>query len=525
MKYALFVLSAILAAAQPKHEMVPMRDGVELSTFITLPSGKGPFPTVLVRTPYEIRNQRNGFVDIGYAVVEQNFRGLFKSEGKWPVFGAEMNDGYDAVEWIAKQPWSDGKVGILGGSAPGMAALLAMMSGAPHLTAGFIQVAHADPYHAVTYPGGVYQAGLMDSWVKARGAEIPPPFPRPIFRRFDDEYKRQTIGNFASNVKIPVLHQSGWFDIFTQGSIDAFNAIQKFGSEKAKGNQKLIVHPRGHGGKLPGELQWPGEFPNADSLHRKWFDYWMRDIDTGVRAMPAVQYYVMGDPRAPQGPGNAWKSSAGWPPITAATSYYLQPSGALRPIAPKDKTGSQSYEYDPRNPVPSIQSRAGDWLNRPPLDQRAVKDRADILRFRTMPLSEPVEIAGRVSAELFVSTTAKDTDFFVRLIDIHPDGFEAVLASQPLRLRFREGFDKMLPAVKNKVYRIEIDMWSTAAVFAKGHRIGVQITSSDSPRFDKHSNTWEPVKSYDAAVVATNTVHYSADRASRVILPIVAVKK
>jgi uncharacterized protein len=517
----LLALAGALYAADPKKEMIPMRDGVRLSAMITLPEGPGPFPAILTRTPYAIPTARSNFVAAGYAVVQQNLRGLFESEGKWQMFATEVADGYDTVEWVAKQPWSNGKVGVLGGSGPGIAGYMALMSGAPHLYAGVIQNAHANSYPTVTFPGGVYQSALVDSWMKARGAEIPPEFPRPIFRRFDQDMLDQDIRAHPGNVKVPILHFSGWFDVFTQGTIDYFQLAQTRGSDKALGNQKLIIHPRGHGGRLPGDLQWDTEMPAVDELSHRWFDYWLRDINTGVHRLPAVQYYALGDPHAAGAPANEWRTGAAWPPIHTMERYYLQPGGGLSTAVPTPTTSSSSYDYDPANPVPTLNTRPNDWLNRTPLDQRPLKDRADILRFTSLPLTAPVEIAGALEAELYVSTTAKDTDYFVRVIDIHPDGFEALMMSRPLRLRFRDGFHKMVPAKKNRVYKINVNLWSLAMAFPKGHRISVQITSSDVPRFDRHSNTWMPVKSYEEAVKATNTVHHSAKYPSRLLLPVI----
>jgi putative CocE/NonD family hydrolase len=237
--------------------------------------------------------------------------------------------------------------------------------------------------------------------------------------------------------------------------------------------------------------------------------------------MPAVQYYELGDARTQAGPGNEWRTAAGWPPRHSEEGFYLQPGGGLSRTAAAPASSSSSFDYDPADPFPSMLARPGDWLNRPPLDQRPLRARADLLRFTSLPLTAPVEISGPMRAELFVSTTARDTDFFVRVIDAYPDGFEALLMARPFRLRYREGFDKMVSARKNQVYKIEVDLWSLAAVFPKGHRIAVQITSSDVPRFDRHSNTWEPVKSYAEAVKATNTVHHSSKFPSRLLLPVV----
>lgn len=517
----LLLLHLPLCAKDPQKEWVPMRDGVRLSAIVTLPDGPGPFPAVLTRTPDAIPATASPLVRAGYAVIQVNLRGLFDSEGVWRLFADEIADGYDTVEWIAAQSWSNGKVGVLGSGASGFAGYLTLMSGAPHLSAGVVHDAHASPYQTVTYPGGVYQSALVDGWVNTHGAEAPPVFPRPIFHKYGTRAASQDIRNFAGQIRVPILHSTGWFDIATQGTIDFFQYAQNKGVEKARGNQKLIIHPHGNSTRLPGTLRWDPEMPAFESLSRRWFDFWMRSSDTGVHRLPPVQYYALGAPGKKGPPGNEWRSLSGWPPAAEAESFFLLPGGGLSRTGSKQTTGSSSFDYDPMNPVPSIVAAPGDWLNRAPLDQRPLRNRADILRFTSMPRTSPVEIAGPVQAELFVSTTARDTDFFVRLIDIHPDGFEALMLAQPLRLRFREGYDRMLPAHKNTIYKITVDLWSTAMVFPSGHRIGLQITSSDVPRFDRHSNTWDPVPSYDKAVKATNTVYHSAEYPSRLILPVV----
>lgn len=514
-------LSGILVAATTKRELIPMRDGVRLSASILLPAGPGPFPAILSRTPSNFSPATDAFAEAGYAVIQQNLRGIQSSEGKWSSFTAEAQDGYDTVEWIAAQPWSNGKVAVFGSSGSGIAGYLALASGAPHLAAGAIQDAQCSPYLSLTYPGGVQQAALVDAWSKARGIDPPPAFPRPVIHKMDAQYLQQEIRTHPERVTVPILHYTGWFDIFTQGAIDYFTQAQTKGSDRALGNQKLIIHPKGHNGHLLGELQWNPDTPEFPALARRWFDYWLRDIDSGIHKLPAVQYFALGDARSNAGPANAWRSVSGWPPNARQESFYLQAGGGLSRAEPKQSTASSSYDYDPADPVPSLLARPDDWLNRPPLDQRPLARRGDILRFNSLPLTAPVEIAGSINAELYVSTTARDTDFFVRLIDIHPDGFEALMMAQPLRLRFREGFDRMVPARRNRVYKINVDLWSLAMVFPKGHRIGVQITSSDSPRFDRHTNTWEPVKSYSEAVKATNTVHHSSPYPSRLVLPVI----
>lgn len=518
--FSLLFVTGTLVAANLKNEMIPMRDGVRLAVTVSLPLGTGPFPAILTRTPGTFSVALDTFVEAGYAVVQQNLRGIRESEGKWQSFTTEVNDGYDTVEWMAAQSWCNGRVAIYGAGGSGIAGYLTLASGAPHLSAGAIQDAEASPYLTLAYPGGVHQSGLVDAWTKLRGMESAPAFPRPLIHKMDSEYLQQEIRVHPEKVKVPILHYTGWFDVFTEGVIEYFTAAQSKGSEKALGNQKLFIHPKGHNGRLLGELQWEAETPSFSMLARRWFDYWLRDVDSGIHRLPAVQFYSLGDAKTKTPPGNAWRSVSGWPPNFTEASFYLQPGGGLSRTEPQQASSSSSYDYDPKDPAPSLMARAEDWLNRPPLDQRPLRGRGDILRFTTLPLTTAVDIAGPLRAELFVSTTARDTDFFVRLIDIYPDGFEALMNSQPLRLRFREGFDRMVPARKNKVYKINVNLWSLAVAIPAGHRIGVQITSSDVPRFDRHTNTWEPVKSYKEAVKATNTVHHSAAFPSRVVLPV-----
>jgi putative CocE/NonD family hydrolase len=219
-----------------------------------------------------------------------------------------------------------------------------------------------------------------------------------------------------------------------------------------------------------------------------------------------------------KGPGNEWRTADSWPPPSTETRYYFQPSGGLATAKPEE-AGSDAYVYDPANPVPTI---GGPNLNisKGPMDQRPLREREDILRYETAPLQKSVEVIGRVKAELWVSTDAEDTDFMVKLVDVYPNGYEAILLDQPLRLRYREGIDRWAKVKPGEVYPIEVDLWSTAQVFAPGHKIGVHVTSSNSPRFERHTNTWLPLASYDQAVKAKNTVFRSKERPSAIVLPV-----
>ena len=317
------------------------------------------------------------------------------------------------------------------------------------------------------------------------------------------------------------MNIGGWYDIFSQGNIDCFSGLQNQGGEGARGNQKLVMGAFGHG-KLAGNLKYPDDAARPDpELTFRWLDHWLLGVDNGVDREPPVSYYLMGDPLDDSAPGNQWRTCDAWPPKCDLTSYFLHAGNKLSTDAPKSAVGSSesadTFVYDPRDPVPTV---GGNNLMLPlgPMDQREVSSRADVLKFETQPLAEALEIVGPVTAELFVSTDAEDTDFTAKLVDVYPDGYQALVLDQAFRLRFREGFNRMVRSEQGKIYPIKINLWSTALAFNRGHKIALHVSSSNAPRFEPHSNTWEPVASYDLAVKAKNTVHHSAEQASRVLL-------
>ena len=266
-------------------------------------------------------------------------------------------------------------------------------------------------------------------------------------------------------------------------------------------------------------------YPARDSLPDfrpalPWFDHWLKGVDNGITDEPVVRYFLMGDPFDEEAPGNEWRTAARWPPPAETVSYYLDAAGVLRSDRPST-AGVDSYTYDPRDPVPTVGGN-NLFLPRGPLDQRKVGERQDVLEYLTPPLEQPVQVVGRVKAELFVSTDAPDTDFVAKLVDVYPDGYEALVLDQPFRLRYRDGLDDPRRAEKGTVYRIDMNLWTTALVFNRGHRIALHVTSSNAPRFEPHSNTWEPVLDFDAeARVARNGIHRGVEHASRLLLPIV----
>ncbi|MHC5033692.1 MAG: CocE/NonD family hydrolase [Planctomycetota bacterium] len=527
-----------------KHEsiMVSMRDGIRLATEVWLPPGEGPWPVVLCRTPYgrfgnEVRADE--FVPQGFACVSQDMRGLFDSEGEFRLWRDSVNDGYDTVEWIAAQPWCNGRVGMIGNSAAACAAKHALLARPPHLVAirTYEGVSSVDRY--VAYMGGVYRAGLADTLMGSYLKNSPTGqkfdrWPRPRTRPFGKAERAASLAEHAADNNIAVSDVAGWFDCFKESALDDYMALS------ANGKYRLIVAPTAH--VKQEALEFP---PNADREPlmdelpgMKWLtgEVTADDVESGI------VYYLMGDAKNPKAPGNVWKQTKTWPIPHTPTSYYMTAGGRLQVGAPQARGASLSYDYDPHRPVftvggpnifiptgPVDQRSAPDypdwvkeWVLEVPVDERPLSEREDILRFYTEPLQEPVEVTGKVFVELYVSTDVPDTTFMAKLVDVYPDGHEALMLDSAVMARYWDGPDNPKPLEKDKVYKLSIDMWSTALVFDKGHKIGVHVTSSNYPRFEVHPNSFEPVDSYEGAPVAHNTVHLSTEHPSRLILPVIA---
>ncbi|MBI4603821.1 MAG: CocE/NonD family hydrolase [Planctomycetes bacterium] len=530
-------LPSALPAAEPRHEevLMPARDGVELATSVYLPAEGGPrWPCVLARTPYGKDGNRGVARDLtgrGYAFVSQDCRGKHKSKGKYDPFRTDHLDGHDAVEWVARQPWSDGKVGMMGGSALGITSHLAATQAPPHLLCAYVIVAEGSARHNTVYMGGVYRKELNDGWLAAQGAMAtigesvrnPPSSPHWDWRELALHHRK---------VQIPIYEVGGWFDIFAQGSIDTFGGLQASAGGIGAGNQKLVMGPWAHGA-LGGRLKFPedraGELIAGEHL-RRWFDRWLKGEENGIDREPPVRYYVLGDPEDKAAPGNEWRSAAGWPPLPARiTPYYLRGGGRLAPApapVPAPAAGEPSkveYAYDPKSPVPTKGGANLILGGKGPIDQREVGERQDYLRFATEPLESPFEVIGRIYVDLHVESDAPDTDFAAKLVDVYPDGYEALITDGILRARYREGFEKEVFLEPGKVVPLRIDLWSAAIVFNAGHRVAVHVTSSNDPRFDPNPNTGKPTRADSETRVARNAVHHSARYPSRVLLPVTRV--
>jgi len=513
-------------AAGPETRLVPMSDGVKLATDVYLPPGKGPWPVILTRTPYNrTRSRGRHFAAAGYVYVVQDMRGRFGSQGRnMPFIGCgwgKHRDGAETVAWIRKQPWCNGKIGTLGGSACGITQNMLAATRPEGLAGQYIAVAAGSLFHHATYVGGAFRHSQVVRWLtnnRFDGEALKLMRAHPTYDAYWHEY--DTTRKHAV-MNVPAVHVGGWFDTFCQGTIDAFVGRQYHGGPGARGAQKLVMGPWAHGvGRQPGDLRFPDiRPPNRYSLKR-WFDHTLKGVKNGMADEKAVAYYVMGDTRTRGAPGNEWRYADRWPIEAAETPCYVHASGVLSLAKPKDAEAFRQYTFDPAKPCPTLGGRN---LNLPsgPKNQNAVERRQDVLNFTSGPLREPVEITGRIRAIIYVSSSAVDTDLSVRFCDVYPDGSSYLMAEGMLRLRHRDSLSKGELLTPDKVYRVTVDCWSTSVVINTGHGVRVSVTSSNWPRFDVNPGTGAASAPGGKTVKQTNRVYCDAKRPSHIVLPVV----
>jgi putative CocE/NonD family hydrolase len=468
--------------------------------------------------------QARHYTDAGFVFVHQDVRGKGRSQGFYAAFENDVEDGYDSVEWAARQPWSDGKVGLSGGSAMGITSNEAAMAAPPHLKAAYVVVA---PYDLMqnSYMGGVLKEKDVLGWSKGQG--VSDEVLDTQRRRVGDDifWNRGAMSTNRKYIQIPIYNVGGWYDIFDHGNISNFEYLQNHGAKGARGNQKLLMGPFGHG-TLSGNLEYPGfdRLNLAGDQEIRWFDYWLKGVDNGIMDEPPVSYYMMAAAeKGALSPKNRMLTSANWPPANREVRYYLAPDKLLTGKAPGGDGVKVSYRFDPANPVPTV-GGANLTFERGPMDQRAIPARQDYLRFQTPALDKDLTIAGPVKVELYGATDGLDTDFMAKLVDVYPDGYEALVLDAPVRARYRGGRmpDEVKMMTPGAPEELDIDLWSTAITFEKGHRIALHITSSSSPRFEVNPNTGEPPGEHrQTPRVATNTVYMDAAHPSALVLPVV----
>jgi len=539
---ALWLVATVLVAsgAEPTPArqtfMVPMRDGVKLATDVYLPSTNGGFPALLGRTPYSKAISFGLGQDgarHGYATVIQDTRGRFASQGDNLPFEADgwagKWDGYDTVEWMVHQPWCNGKIGTFGPSAAAIAQLLLAGSGQTNVISQYIPVGGPSLYFDVVYFGGVFRKALIEDWLRVTAYSPEALKLWTSHPDYDDYWRARELTHRYNRIDAAAVHVGGYFDIFAQGTIDSFVGYQERGGPGARGKQKLVMGPWTHGAfsEKSGDLTFPDgkRPPNNLRDQWRWFDHTLKGEDNGIDRAPAVTYYVMGDVTDTNAPGNTWRTAAQWPPLpTVATAYYLRSDRSVStekpaPSQPRDLEGTLAFTYNPTNPVPTI---GGRQLTLPagPKDQRPIENRPDVLVFTSEPLAKPLEVTGRVWAKLWASSDGPDTDFFVRLCDVYPDGRSFNICEGCLRARFHDSFTTEHLLEPGKVYEFNVDLWSTSIVFNKGHRLRVHVTSSSAPGFDPNPNTGAPFRSSTTPRVAHNRIYCDAVHPSQLLLPV-----
>lgn len=624
-----------------KDVMVAMRDGVHLATDIYRPARngelvQGQFPTILLRTSYDKAAQRyistiaDFFTPRGYNTVQQDLRGRYRSEGRGQyrhtANSHEGRDGYDTIEWIAAQPWSNGRVGMVGSSHPGLVQTHAALYRPPHLTAIWPDVSPTNSYEHQVRCGGAMQlhmfgalflhaqdsqAALADPLIRAQIVQgmtqmrqlvystpfkpghtplsAVPELEQTLFdyywRGAYDEFWAAEFSDFtryfARHADIPGTFTGGWFDPYAGATTGQYAAMARQNSTP----QRLIIGPWVHMGmRMEGESSvandvdfgaegvWGFERFNNEQL--RWYDRWLKDEATGVEDDPPVRIFVMGGGdghRTPAGHlfhGGGWREEREWPLSRAQpTTFYLQSDGGLGIDPPTVDAPPARFSFEPAHPVPTIGGPVTGffemvlptermdpfWLKylppwvlmrsvvpdgpahqqempgligcEPPY--QALATRADVLVFQTDPLAHDVEVTGASEVQLWIASSAVDTDFTAKLIDVYPSnpdyptGYHMNLVDSIIRCRYRDGFDHEIPMQPGEPYLVRIALPPTSNLFQAGHRIRLDISSSNFPRFDLNPNTGEPVGRHTHTLVAHNSVFLNQARPSHVVLPII----
>jgi putative CocE/NonD family hydrolase len=520
----------------------------------------------------------------GYIVVIQDVRGRMKSDGAWSLFRNEAQDGYDTVEWAATLPGSNGNVGMYGASYFGFTQWTAAIGAPPHLKAIFPMITWADSRDGTIWRGGALEFGLISAWLLSsigldvllkRYKDAAPTQKYQAIAALVNEINRlQTEGYYSlplkdfeplkkfdlaselfeeisgqpydraynrpfspqesySKVQVPSFNVGGWYDIFTNGTLTAFKAMRENGSTPQARQSRLLMGPWSHvnyGGVI-GDLDFGfaanSAFINLQTdltgLTQRWFDYWLKGIENGVKDEPPVKLFIMGE--------NVWRDEQEWPLArTQYTPYYLHSQGNANTAGGSgylstERPGTEAadhFTYDPANPVPT---KGGNLLMngvyRPgAVNQQAKEAREDVLVFTTEPLNRALEVTGPLEVRLWAASDAPDTDFVATLVDVHPDGFAQNLADGIIRGRYRQG-DGAALLEPGKPYEFTINLWSTANVFKAGHRIRLDVTSSNFPRWDRNPNTGEAFGSSAEMRPARQTIFHDADHPSCVVLPVI----
>ncbi len=539
-------------------EMVPMRDGVRLFTTLHFPDGQGPFPVLLIRNLYRAAGgiaAHEGITEKGIVFVHQDVRGSGMSEGRWErPWIQEAEDGEDCLKWIAAQPWCNGRTTMRGASYLGAAQWFAAQCGNPSLVAVSPGVAPCNYHESPKYQGGAFilQQNIgwaLETWKKnSPDRDMPPldlaflsahlplrtvdeaaglgrvPFWRTWLEHpdYDDYWRKFDLASFVDRIKVPAFVWSGWFDIYTQGALDSFMLMRsRAGSAEARNLTRCVIGPWAHSepaGEIPlgdGDLSRRKQVEEPEALFLE-----ARLNGEELPPFAPLRYFMLGI--------NEWRTAETWPPAgSGEQNMYLHSRGAansrfgdgtLSSLLPEQEV-PDCFISDPRNPVPTTGGH-GICVPCGSHDQSELERRTDVLVYTSEPLASPLEIAGRVRVFLFASSTAPDTDFTAKLVDVYPDGRAFNIANGILRARCRNSMEVPELLSPGEVCEFNIDLWSIANCFLPGHRIRLEIAGSDFPEFSRNNQTGGSIADDTELRIARQTVFHDRLHPSRLVLPV-----
>jgi putative CocE/NonD family hydrolase len=537
---------------------VAMSDGVRLYADVYRPAAPGKYPTVVTRTPYLKETERftaraHYFAEHGYVYVIQDVRGRGKSGGDFYPFFAEARDGYDTLGWASEQSWSNGLLGTIGASYSAWTQWLCASMRHPNLVTMVAEASPPDFFHCLPYQGGAFGLPLLSWLVQVDGhtdqdigsihwesvLKTRPlrDMDRACGRQLrawqdwlqhdrEDHYWSEIAFNRRMNqISLPVFHISGWYDDVLIGTLINYAGMCDANlSRRKKCFQKLLIGPWPHRINTTsrfGAIDFGDEgIINLFEVQRKWFDFWLKGSDDEIVMEPPVRFHVLG--------AREWHSDVRWPPSRVRMmNFYLHSRGSANT---KDGNGrldtshpvsesADEYTYDPMSPVPFLSDPGWIQLGGPD-NYSAVEDREDVLVYSTEPLEKDLRIAGPIVVNLFAVSSASDTDFTAKLLDVHPDGYAMRLNDGIVRARFRNSRSRPTPIVPGRIYEYRINCWATGCVFRRGHRIRVEISSSAFPKFDPNLNTGRPIATDQCPVVAWQRIYHDSENPSHVVLPV-----
>ncbi|MBW2617712.1 MAG: CocE/NonD family hydrolase [Deltaproteobacteria bacterium] len=559
-----FFEEPILKAAQdprPVFEVgIPMRDGVELAADVYLPiESERPAPVILQSTPYDKSNplffpqEARFYQEHGYAIVIHDVRGRGKSEGEWRAFVNDGRDTHDAIEWAAAQEWSNGRVGTTGVSYMGWTQWAAAAERPPHLRC-MVSISAAGRWQQeIPFNNGVFNLyfgwwvylvrrrisefhGLealdWDEILRLLPLEKLGQFIDPRGLTWDDMMEHETLDDFWKSIRlddnydqidVPCLHVTGWYDL--EDLPGAFHHYEHMMAHSpARDKQQLLVGPWSHIKSLWPHSSYAGvEFgPEAGldtyQIHLRWFDYWLKGIDNGVPDDPPVRLFEPGR--------NVWRKADRWPLGDEDRYLYLRHDGREGRLGyepPPDEDPARSYRYDPNDPAPTQMDVKKYPAEDIPLDQGPVESRSDVIVYTSEEMTEELVISGWAHLELFAASDCDDTEWHVKLTDVHPDGRSLKVCQGCLRASFRDSLEDPTPLQPGEVYHFDVELWPTHHVFLPGHRIRVSITSADFPWYARSMNRFGKIATLSDPRIATNTIQHSSVYPSRIKLPVAAL--